>query len=565
MMRLFQYAVFAVAIIVHAVASDQPSMQSSLSPSHDPSSVCGVLDLHVGYTGWETSWEIQDMVTNQVVVSGSGGYSGYNSYTNHDIEFCLPFSDRCYEFVMKDFYGDGMDGGNYRVILNGNVVIESDGDIGYEESTMLYCPSHPSAQPSLSQQPSYSERPSSQPSFSERPSVQPSTSPTTGALTDGNIRTAVADYRNGGDGYGPIKDWDTSRVTDMNRLFLYYHSFNADISQWDVSKVSDMRYMFHDAPSFNSDISQWDVGNVRDMYAMFHSATSFNADISQWDVSSVEDMSYMFAYATLFNSDLNQWDVSSVGTMSGMFYDAISFNQKLCWDVYAGTDGMFGNSPGILLTYPTCLTPTDISCTYSQVEFSLTIQLDDYPQEVSWELKDGSDIVFQRHRGFYRSDKHKSATITQSVCVDPWKCYTLTLMDFAGDGICCDYGNGFYRASLGGHNVASGGNYGSSESSNIGSCTTENPTSVPSHYSSSSPSDTRSTTYRNEVIIVVPILIGSILIILVIYLMIRHKRQERIAHLTIAGLIDAGTPKRSNTTENASTSQTTQIGSLLER
>ena len=37
--------------------------------------------------------------------------------------------------------------------------------------------------------------------------------------------------------YGPIEDWNTSKVTDMERLFYNKENFNADISKWDTSKV----------------------------------------------------------------------------------------------------------------------------------------------------------------------------------------------------------------------------------------------------------------------------------------------------------------------------------------
>ena len=40
--------------------------------------------------------------------------------------------------------------------------------------------------------------------------------------------------------YGPIANWDTSGVTNMNYLFAYKTTFNANISEWDVSKVSSM-------------------------------------------------------------------------------------------------------------------------------------------------------------------------------------------------------------------------------------------------------------------------------------------------------------------------------------
>ncbi|MDC7222510.1 MAG: BspA family leucine-rich repeat surface protein [Spirochaetales bacterium] len=127
---------------------------------------------------------------------------------------------------------------------------------------------------------------------------------------------------------------DTSRITDMSRLFYDEDSFNQDISGWDVSNVTAMARMFYGAESFNKDISEWDVSNVTDMSEMFYMAVDFDQDISPWDVSSVTDMSEMFAHADGFDQDISGWDVSNVTTMYRMFMSADKINQSLSsWDV----------------------------------------------------------------------------------------------------------------------------------------------------------------------------------------------------------------------------------------
>ena len=52
--------------------------------------------------GVETSWEIRD-VSGSVLESGSG----YKGNTEYIFNFCL-WSDKCYNFVIKDKYGDGI-------------------------------------------------------------------------------------------------------------------------------------------------------------------------------------------------------------------------------------------------------------------------------------------------------------------------------------------------------------------------------------------------------------------------------------------------------------------------
>ena len=191
--------------------------------------------------------------------------------------------------------------------------------------------------------------------------------------------------------YGPIGDWDVSRVPDMSYIFAEATAFDADISKWDVSGVTQMPGMFRRAVSFNADISNWEVSNVTNMDTMFYGATSFNADISDWDVSRVINMYYTFSKATSFNIDIGKWDVSNVNDMRGMFTEATSFNADISnWDVshatnmgfmfskaacfYQGLAGdawvnsnaekenMFQDSPGALGEATAATIPSDSSC-----------------------------------------------------------------------------------------------------------------------------------------------------------------------------------------------------------
>ena len=131
-----------------------------------------------------------------------------------------------------------------------------------------------------------------------------------------------------------LNNWDTSNVTDMNRMFLVANSFNSDCSNWDTSNVTDMSYMFQSCSVFNQDLGNWNVGRVANMSGLFQASSAFNQDIASWDVSKVTNMGVMFYNAQQFNKDIDGWDVSSVTNMSSMFRNATSFNQDLTnWDV----------------------------------------------------------------------------------------------------------------------------------------------------------------------------------------------------------------------------------------
>jgi surface protein len=155
-----------------------------------------------------------------------------------------------------------------------------------------------------------------------------------------------------------ISHWDTSKVTNMNRMFASgvlgslptNTAFNQNINIWDTSKVVNMSGMFYSASSFNQPIEDWDTSKVADMSNMFRDASSFNQDLSSWNTSSATSMSSMFSNASSFNQPLNNWNVENVGNMSYMFNGASSFNQPLNnWDVTGlnlGTTlvGMFNNA-----------------------------------------------------------------------------------------------------------------------------------------------------------------------------------------------------------------------------
>ena len=109
---------------------------------------------------------------------------------------------------------------------------------------------------------------------------------------------------------GTMPDWDVSSVKDMrgvgNKNFYYKSTFNGDISRWNTSGVTNMQRMFQGASSFNQPIGSWNTGQVTDMQYMFHTATSFNHYVGDWDTSGLANsyysISYIFRDATAFNA-----------------------------------------------------------------------------------------------------------------------------------------------------------------------------------------------------------------------------------------------------------------------
>ncbi|WNJ18993.1 M43 family zinc metalloprotease [Pontibacter sp. G13] len=93
-------------------------------------------------------------------------------------------------------------------------------------------------------------------------------------------------------------------------------------------------------------------------------------------------------------------------------------------------------------------------------ELTLTITLDNYPEETSWTVVDDNNTTVASG-GTYGSFPDGS-TVTEDLCLEDG-CYTFTIFDSYGDGICCGYGNGSYSLTDASGTIASGGAFGSSD------------------------------------------------------------------------------------------------------
>lgn len=171
-------------------------------------------------------------------------------------------------------------------------------------------------------------------------------------LTNDTIKLALRDYNIPGapfhGRFGPIEDWDVSRVTDMDNLFCIFFPdlSGVDLGNWDVSNVSFMYSTFRSCRGIGPWISRWDVSKVKNMENTF-AKSDFNQPLNDWNVGNVTRMSYMFWDCSQFNQPLNQWNVSNVKSMEGMFLECPLFNQPLDqWDVakLKDTTSMFAKS-----------------------------------------------------------------------------------------------------------------------------------------------------------------------------------------------------------------------------
>lgn len=94
-------------------------------------------------------------------------------------------------------------------------------------------------------------------------------------------------------------------------------------------------------------------------------------------------------------------------------------------------------------------------------EVFLTLLLDNWPQETTWEFVNSSGTVLYSG-GPYAGQP--GATIEATFSISDDDCYTFTIFDSVGDGICCAFGIGNYSLETSdGTVIVTGGDFGSAE------------------------------------------------------------------------------------------------------
>ncbi len=106
--------------------------------------------------------------------------------------------------------------------------------------------------------------------------------------------------------------------------------------------------------------------------------------------------------------------------------------------------------------------PCGTACTQNSLTLSITF--DNYPEETSWTLRTSGGTTVASG-GTYGSQPDGS-TLIENLCVADG-CYTFTINDAYGDGICCAYGSGSYTLTGPGGTLASGGTFTTSQATNF--------------------------------------------------------------------------------------------------
>jgi surface protein len=208
-----------------------------------------------------------------------------------------------------------------------------------------------------------------------------------------------------------ISNWKTENVTNMNHMFFGCHDFNQPIGNWNTQKVTTMVGIFTDCDNFNQPLNTWKTGNMVNMHSLFSGCSIFNQPLDQWNTENVTIMTAVFDGCEAFNQPLNSWNTSKVIDMAFMFYNCDSFNQPLDrWDTHLvrNMHDMFSycvhfNQPLNNWNIENVVDMTDMfeGCTAFERENSPFIQAQPLPQGVAFEIHNAFNQHFALNKDKY--------------------------------------------------------------------------------------------------------------------------------------------------------------------
>jgi hypothetical protein len=117
-------------------------------------------------------------------------------------------------------------------------------------------------------------------------------------------------------------------------------------------------------------------------------------------------------------------------------------------------------------------------CDYDQIDFQLNLQTDDYGYETSWDLVDGTTgltVVSGAEATYGNNDN-----VSTQRCLNGDNCYTLTIYDSYGDGMCCGQNTPGFEVRVDGQVIQNNQEFTSSiVIPGIGNCSNNNAPTTP--------------------------------------------------------------------------------------
>ncbi len=428
----------------------------------------------------ETTWEITD--ANGAVLESGGPYYGQTNQTVSE-DFCLP--DGCYSFTIFDSYGDGIccsyGNGSY-LLSSDNVPLASGGNFNTMETTTWCVGGCQTFGGTIS-----------------------TTSPTSVCALDGvaDIIDAVAGNDQVGDDYGwLITDAATGTILSPGVVAQNMANFSPDLEGapvgtcqiWVISwngnlmgatqgaNVSDVTSdeCFDLSNSIDVIRKGIDGGSISTMSADTVCALDGNPDVIDavtgndqvgddygWLITDAATGTILSNGVVAMNSTTFSPDLEGAPEGTCQIW-VVSWNGNLTGASQGNNVTDIASDECFALSNPIDVVREDCTAPCLENEVNLTLTLDNYPGETSWEILDASGTVIESGGPCYGL---QGQTINETFCL-PDGCYTFTIFDSYGDGICCNYGQGSYELSTDTTILASGGDFTFEESTVwcVGAC-----------------------------------------------------------------------------------------------
>ncbi len=376
----------------------------------------------------ETTWDLKD--ASGTVVASGGPYNTQGGTVSQT--FNLASGD--YTFTIYDSYGDGIccayGNGSYS-LTSGSVTIVQGGSFGSSESTN-FCVDMGSG----------------------GSDTTPPSAPTN--LTASNITTSSVDL-----------SW--SAATDNVGVAGY----NIYVDGSFVGNTTALTYTVSGlsaSTTYNMSVTAYDAAGNESTAATISVTTATppdttppsaptNLTASNVTASSV-DLSWSAATDNVGVTGYNIYvNGSPVGNTTALNFTVSGLSPNTTYTMGVTAVDAAGNESAAA-TVSVTTQSSGTNCVGGNL--SLSITLDNYPGETTWDIKnDAGNTVASG--GPYST---AGATVNQNINLGSGN-YTFTIYDSYGDGICCAYGNGSYTLSSGSTIIASGGSFTSSESTSF--------------------------------------------------------------------------------------------------
>ena len=266
--------------------------------------------------------------------------------------------------------------------------------------------------------------------------------------------------------------------------FPYTEGFENTLGAWSQSSVDDINWTVdtNGTPSSGTGPSSASQGSYYIYVEASGNGTGYpnkSAIINSpcFDLSALTQATFSFKYHMYGSTNMGTIDLE-ISTDNGTTWTSIwsqSGNKGNSWlsasidlSAYVGGSVQLRFNRVTGSTWQADIAIDDVSLTAGGTttncnsgDVTLSITLDNYPEETGWTLKNASGTTIDS--ASYSTANPDGSTVTRTFTGLVAGEYTFTITDTFGDGICCSYGNGSYTltGSLG--TIVSGGSFGSSE------------------------------------------------------------------------------------------------------